>query len=304
MKKLITFLLVLVCTNVFATINYLGYTKTGTTLTVWFFANTSFGQGLMAQVEYDPATYTGFVAGSFDNTNGPAGSNYRVDFPIVASTTGGSGALPAVATNLVAEAAKADYGTTNNGTEYTGVVFPVGTALALRLLAFDAVPGGNSVLISWKAGADASGRFTVQRSSNGVAYSDIHTEVAIGVAVTYYSFTDESSVPGVNYYRLKMTDPDGTITYSKVVTADCAGKISVQITPNPTHDFIVLKNIAACSIINITDISGRLCIHETTDAGSTKTIDLRQALLNGGTYFVRVQTGGNTVYTGKILFIK
>lgn len=62
-----------------------------------------------------------------------------------------------------------------------------------------------------------------------------------------YSFTDFSPYPGVNYYRLKQVDLDGSFTYSKTISIFFNPENSVQIFPNPASNELKM-------IFNINDV--------------------------------------------------
>ena len=78
----------------------------------------------------------------------------------------------------------------------------------------------SSVLVQWKTSAELNfDYFVVEKSTNGQSFSEAARLSSKGSAnvESNYSLTDELPENGINYYRLKMIDKDGTFSYSKVV---------------------------------------------------------------------------------------
>ena len=51
-----------------------------------------------------------------------------------------------------------------------------------------------------------------------------------------YNTIDESPSPGINYYRLKQVDFDGTISYSQIVAVEISSSNVFYVMPNPAID--------------------------------------------------------------------
>jgi hypothetical protein len=114
--------------------------------------------------------------------------------------------------------------------------------LPVELVGFTArAKGGNSVLTSWATTSEKNvDRFVVERSTNGADFVAVGTVKAVGNSTNRnnYVFTDNGAIMGVNYYRLKTIDFDGTFSYSRIVAVNIdqgeATESSVSIYPNPT----------------------------------------------------------------------
>ena len=80
-----------------------------------------------------------------------------------------------------------------------------------------------------------------------------------------YLFTDNSPNQGKNYYRIKQVDRDGKFSYSRVAMVNFKAKMGVQITPNPSADFIMISMNADLNpvTIRIFDPGGRLVFNKT-----------------------------------------
>ena len=87
---------------------------------------------------------------------------------------------------------------------------------------FKASAVGESVELLWQTAWERnSDYFEVQRSSDLREFVNLTTVRSAGDSQTQnsYTFTDASALPGVNYYRLRQVDRDGTWAFSKVIMA-------------------------------------------------------------------------------------
>lgn len=102
-------------------------------------------------------------------------------------------------------------------TEFSPFTFGFGmnTILPLRLLSFAATLHGNDAQLHWQlADANDLRHFEVEYSTNGQQFNRLATINDNGG--TLYNYRHAGLNAGVHYYRLKMVEKDGLITYSKV----------------------------------------------------------------------------------------
>src|SRR5262249_31299931 len=115
-----------------------------------------------------------------------------------------------------------------------------------------------------------------------------------------YTFTDNDAIhqpASILYYRLKMTDRDGSFTYSNVVTIVLpviTGKLTVS--PNPASDHVTVS-IATTSDAkirwNITDNTGRVMIQNSTQLKKGNNIfSVNTSRLSSGIYYLSLTGGG------------
>jgi hypothetical protein len=133
---------------------------------------------------------------------------------------------------------------------------------------------------------------TLERSGDSRNFSNIYnTTVSSLLCQQPFNFVDTKAMQGLNYYRLKMTDADGKMSYSNIVVLMNAKKgfELVNITPNPVTDNKFKLNISSAEQlkieINITDLSGRILVKQqaTLNAGFNP-IDVNVKNLAVGTY--------------------
>ncbi|HTN44814.1 MAG TPA: T9SS type A sorting domain-containing protein [Flavipsychrobacter sp.] len=156
--------------------------------------------------------------------------------------------------------------------------------LPVKLASFTANAKGDLVNVEWvTANEKDMDNYGLERSVNGTHYDAIATIKAKGN--TTYTYQDGNAVPGVNYYRLRMNENSGAVTYSNTVIAlmDQSG-VRVFIYPNPAKDILnvsLSKTITDPVKLEITDMTGRI-VYSTVVKDSEIGIDLKN--LAAGTY--------------------
>jgi hypothetical protein len=177
---------------------------------------------------------------------------------------------------------------------YTVNLGPCDNALPVKLLRFDASRQAEDVLLSWETGMEQnSDYFGIERSVDGVHWETLGKEVAMGQHyITHkYEYLDRNAGIGSRYYRIRMVDRDGRVTYSPVRNLhlgwDEYGQLSLY--PNPATDRVQFMglSISKADIILYT-IDGRV-------AAQYMNYDPGQGLdvsgLPGGSYRVKIKSG-------------
>lgn len=122
-------------------------------------------------------------------------------------------------------------------------------------------------LISWTTSWEKEAAyFEVQRSANGKDFEPLGRVTAKGFsrAQQHYQFIDPRPLTGVNYYRLRQVDVDGSYKFSPIVDLVVASKevFSLEVYPNPTSGYELKANLQAPyaerSTLSIYDLTGRL----------------------------------------------
>lgn len=146
--------------------------------------------------------------------------------------------------------------------------------LAIKLQSFDAVKQGDNALIVWKVGAsNTAKKFEVLKSTDGRNFSTLQT-VDAARNILDYNTLDNALHNGANYYKLKITDENGSISYSNtaVVYFRYNGfEISSMI---PT----LVKNNAVLNIATQAGGSGNLVV---TDGQGKQVYNQRITLASG-----------------------
>jgi len=189
----------------------------------------------------------------------------------------------------------------NDGNGYTGSSYVMVTniALPLKLSTFTATASKNTSLLSWTVeNQDAnSSHFEIERSINGADFNNVGRVDATSNSYASYTFSDKNiSVTGTVYYRLKMVDKNGQISYSDVKTIRLKnGAFIVNLYPNPIQNLakltISLENPQMVNV-SVNDALGNQ-IKQFQFNGikgkNERSVDLSS--VNSGTYLITVQAG-------------
>src|SRR5580698_6142554 len=116
----------------------------------------------------------------------------------------------------------------------------------VHLLNFTALKAtsGNQVTWTTENEADYTG-FSVERSTDGgKTFNSL--ESITSSSAGKYTYYDNAPVMGANLYRLKLTDLNGTVSYSAVVTVMYANTNNIAVNglmvyPNPTGGMVNLS---------------------------------------------------------------
>jgi PQQ-dependent dehydrogenase (s-GDH family) len=159
-----------------------------------------------------------------------------------------------------------------------------------------------SVLLKWKTESEYNVRdYTVERSLDGTGYLSIGSVAALNnAAPSDYAYTDlqAAGLASVLYYRLRITDNDGTYKYSPVLAvsdADITGKVIVS--PNPvTHTVNVSINAPANGKINwkLIDMTGRAVMQQSLQVrkGPGNIVSIDMSSYAGGIYYLNLNGAG------------
>lgn len=110
--------------------------------------------------------------------------------------------------------------------------------LPVKLINFSGRLNGSKVDLTWVTASEYNTRhFEVERSNDGQNYTRIATVTARGTtsSVTSYDLVDPSPKAGINYYRLKIVDNDGSFEYSTIVIIRIENNVQLvtKVAPNP-----------------------------------------------------------------------
>jgi hypothetical protein len=115
--------------------------------------------------------------------------------------------------------------------------------LPVKLVKFKADLLDHIVGLSWTTADESNSlRFHIERSNNGREFIAIGSVAAKGNSnsTTNYSFVDNEPNEGINYYRLKQVDLDGTYTRSQIISIkNDSQEISFELLGNPVENGIV-----------------------------------------------------------------
>jgi trimeric autotransporter adhesin len=214
------------------------------------------------------------------------------------------------------------------------IVIRQDTAMMVHLLSFTAAKTKDGALITWTTeNEDNYTNFTVQRSTDGGStFSALGSLLSNGAAS--YNFLDQTPLPASDKYRVQITDLNGGITYSQVMTLNYdvssnvqASSSAIMIYPNPVSSVMNLtinQNVASSantSSLQLAGLSSNLSKTLSPATYNIKIISLagyvvktetslqptwqdNVSALSPGTYVVQVVNNNNNSLVGKSTFIK
>lgn len=166
--------------------------------------------------------------------------------------------------------------------------------LPITINYFTGTRSNGNHLLNWKVTCVSvpSATIEMERSTDGRNYSSIYSIFATALRCQQpFNYTDAQPAKGTNYYRLKMTDADGKVTYSTVVPLINATKgIDVMtIAPNPVVNSAFNLQISSADKTQmelvITDMQGRIVRRQSVNLiAGFNTIPMNVKNLAAGTY--------------------
>jgi hypothetical protein len=194
-------------------------------------------------------------------------------------------------------------------------------ARMVHLLKFAAIKTAEGNEVNWNTENEANYTgFDVERSTDaGATFNNLGNMMSNAEGA--YNYLDKSPANGVNTYRLKITDLNGTVSYSSAATimyANTGSQAAVNglmLFPNPTAGMINLsistggstgsatRVAAARTNYNIQIVNNLGAVVKSAQS-SSPLWQSDVSSLSPGTYFIRVIDTGNNAIVGKSAFVK
>jgi Secretion system C-terminal sorting domain len=188
------------------------------------------------------------------------------------------------------------------GATYGCVVYSLGT-VPVKLTNFSLnSTGTHSSLLKWTSSNEQGIiKYTVQRSKDSRNFSDITTLVGNGSNSNSYSYTDRSFQEGIVYYRIKITEITGSVSFSETALVKNQNNLAVSLYPNPADNAfkVTIPGQFLPAKVIVYNAIGKV-VYSTNAAQSTLSINEHFAK---GIYAVKV-TGNNNAVVTQTLMIK
>lgn len=167
--------------------------------------------------------------------------------------------------------------------------------LPIELISFNALALEGQVMLNWQTLTEINNDYmAVERSSDGQDFEEIGQVQGAGTSFLpqSYELLDPQPYQGLNYYRLRQVDFDGTTTYSKLVSVVFEGQgWGVQVFPSLTKDFVNIRLDQASNQrgeVRIYDLNGSLRHRQVLEVGSLG-LGLNISHLNAGHFVVQIE---------------
>ncbi len=174
----------------------------------------------------------------------------------------------------------------------TGTSCTVLAPLPVKFSALEVENKGKAINLAFSTLSEVNNDyFTIERSADGLTFDDIARIAGAGNSgeELSYQYADNSPVSGINYYRIRQTDYDGTFAYSEIVSATVGSRDAFTLTPRVTNDVLEIRSSDDNNTASVYTLTGNL-VKTISFVGQTSTISI--ADLAAGMYIVRLS---NTV---------
>ena len=190
----------------------------------------------------------------------------------------------------------------NDFSPFTFGTTKLNNILPIELLYFEGEAQEDFVELRWETVSEyENDYFTLEKSKDGISFEEFAEIPSKGAGVQNQKYIDYDMEPynGLNYYRLKQTDFDGTSTYSKIISVYFSAGTNVEekfvLYPNPTDGSVLNLGISGVDLegaeLMITDMLGREVYHYKVENPSVNVIPLTfYDKLASGNYILKLVT--------------
>jgi hypothetical protein len=186
-----------------------------------------------------------------------------------------------------------NYGTAADG-YFDDLSLTHSTTLPVSLLSFQGHALDKNIVLSWQTSEEKSNDFfTIEKSENGIDWKTIGTIEGseTSAQLLSYSFVDDKPEAGIQYYRLKQTDMDGTSSYFQVISIDYSSSTKITVFPNPTWGTVnLLTPDTFDGTVRIYSMTGQDVFFQEIGQGNVHTLDINS--IAPGVYILEYSGGG------------
>ena len=159
-----------------------------------------------------------------------------------------------------------------------------------------------TVAVEWETTTETNSEyFQIERSVSARTWETLALINAKGESSSslLYSYTDIKPLRGTSLYRLKMTDRDGSFTYSRIRSIEIERSQAATGYPNPTDDKLTIMVDAPNQIerIQLSNMQGRYVYDQATKprTNTSPVVDMKS--FPAGQYIIKItQPGGDIAY--------
>ena len=170
------------------------------------------------------------------------------------------------------------------------------------------------VVLNWQTATELNNQgFEIERRTESSEFRTIAFVEGAGTVTETrnYSYIDKTADQGINYYRLKQVDFNGTYAYSDIVEVDAAGPLSFNLDQNYPNPFNPTTNIkfsvpesgnVKLSVYNLVGEEVAVLVNGFSQAGTFE-VTFDASNLSTGVYLYKLQSA-NSVQTKKMMLLK
>jgi len=173
--------------------------------------------------------------------------------------------------------------------------------LPIELMSFEAKADEEKVHLKWSTATEKNNEsFTVEKATDGENFSTVAIVKAAGNSSArkdYYS-ADTSPYKGLSYYRVKQSDFDGKVNYSKIIAVEFVKEEDrLKIYPNPSSGSFTIEFleqlVSQSTRVTLKNVYGKQLKFNQVISKNQIKLDLSE--LPAGVYFIGITTGTKTI---------
>ena len=158
------------------------------------------------------------------------------------------------------------------------------SVVPVKLISFAGSAVQEKIYVNWKISAELNFKeYELQKSTDGTNFNTIAVIPGGNMA---YSFTDDNIGNFFTryFYRLKMTDNNGNVTYSTIIIVNSTDRQGLLLSPNPASNIVTVSGLFEKGNLTIFNADGAIIL---TTAVNAPTIRINISQLAAGVYIVR-----------------
>lgn len=169
--------------------------------------------------------------------------------------------------------------------------------LPVTLISFTGSSAESTVKLDWQVVDEINvDGYVVENSRNGKSFSQIGKVPAN--KQTLYTFSQHDAASGINYYRLKSLDKDGSYAYSRMISVEVKNGRDFVFYPNPVSDVLCVdlrpEFTGRTLTVSIMATDGKVISRKiVTNTSTTELIDVSK--IGIGKYIVRIEADNNSI---------
>ena len=180
--------------------------------------------------------------------------------------------------------------------------------LPVELLDFSGKQVHDQIYLDWETAFEQENAlFTIEKSEDLYAWNSIGELPGAGTThqILTYDFIDSQPYNGLNYYRLRQVDFNGTETYSEIIAVHFKKHDEfINLYPNPVYQgnmTIEVPNSEEVQSIELYDLMGRFIPLKISSLSKITTLNLAQ--VSAGKYYLRIRLEKKIIHK-EILIIR
>ena len=182
--------------------------------------------------------------------------------------------------------------------------------LPIYLEYFNGVQIDRKNMLYWKVNCtSAQARFEIERSTDGIHFTSIGNITAPQLRCSQpFDFTDEYPLKGVDFYRIKMIDVDGSSNYSNTILLTLkTDRFEITgLNPNIIHSENAALKVNSTErnemTITVTDFTGRVVQQQIVQVQpGLNSFTINSSKLSTGTYLVSSSVSGEKAQTLRLI---